>query len=174
MSRTQSILSAFSLLAILVLMNACKDDDGNPTTDTDKFLYEMAKKTTGFTWYNNSDALLGKSGGSGHSEPFLRTRYNDVAAAMLDASGKVAAGTVFPDESLVVKELRNNASSVSTYAIMYKKNGHPDADAGGWVWGYLNSSGEPLFPASSKGSSCRGCHSQAENIDFTLMNKYFQ
>ncbi len=173
MKRTNSILLSAAVLLVFALSNACKNDSASPNDDTDKMLFNLAKTTSGFTWYKNSDSLLNKSAGSGHGEPFLRTRYNDVAAAMLDASGKVAAGTVFPDESLVVKELRNNASSVSTYAVMYKKNGHPDADAGGWVWGYLNTSGEPLFPAASKGSSCRGCHSQAENIDFTLMNKFF-
>lgn len=174
MKRHKILLFTTIALAILASLQACKnDDDTGSSQNTDELLYEMAKKTSGFTWYKNDDTLLNKTSGSGHSEPFLRTRYNDVAAAMLDNDGKVAPGTVFPDESLVVKELRNNATSVNTYAVMYKKNGHPDADVDGWVWGYLNSSGEPLFPAASKGASCRGCHSQAENIDFTLMNKFF-
>ena len=172
--RINKLFLTFSTLFILSLLGiACTNDKANPDGNTDQELYDMAKPTTGFTWYKNDDVLLNKSAGSGHNQPFLRTRYNGIAAALLDNEGKVKAGTIFPDGSLIVKELRDNATSVAIYAVLYKQAGHPDADADGWVWGYVDTGGSPLFPASSKGNSCRGCHSQSENIDFTLMNKYF-
>lgn len=152
-------------------VNSCKKDEA--TTGTDQELYEMALSTSGFTWFGNSDALLDKSSGSGHSQPFLRTRYNIIAAASLDTAGRIIPGTVFAEGSFIVKELYDNPSTLARYAILYRNSGSADADAKGWVWGYVNSDGSVAEPASAKGSACMSCHSQADNIDYMLMNKYF-
>jgi hypothetical protein len=166
------LLTFFAFFTGLVLsVNGCKKED--PAKGTDLELYEMAQETTGFVWYKNSDALLPKSNITGHSETLIRTRYNNIAATQLDANGVVNGGITFPDESLIVKELYNSATDLSTYAIMYKKANHPDADAAGWVWGYVRANGDVRDPASKKGSGCRGCHNQGGNIDFTLMNVAF-
>lgn len=168
----QLILMLFSFLGGVWIINSCKKD--KVASEVDQQLYEMAKTTTGFVWYKNSDSLLGKSSGSGHAEPFLRTRYNSIAATQLDANGKVQTGAVFPEGSLIVKELLNNSSTIGRYAILYKKPGSDAADAKGWVWGYIDADGTVNQPASKKGSACISCHSQAENIDYMLMNKFFQ
>lgn len=161
-----------TLLAFATLnLHSCKKDDD--PTGIDKELYDMARVSEGFTWYKNSADLLDKSAGSGHPQPFLRTRYNTAASEQLDSAGKVKTGAVFAEGSLVVKELIDNASAVERYAILYKKPGDPNADANGWVWGYINADGSVVVPASAKGSSCAGCHSQAGHIDYMLMNKFF-
>ena len=82
-------------------------------------------------------------------------------------------GATFPEGSLIVKELYDNSTTLGRYAILYKKSGSSDADAKGWVWGYINADGGVAEAASKKGSSCISCHSQADNIDYMLMNKYF-
>jgi hypothetical protein len=158
-------------IAFILTFEACKKNKA--ATGIDKELLNMAKETAGFTWYKNSSALLNKSSGSGHNEPFLRTRYNSTAAAVLDSSGKIISGSVFPDGSLVVKELFSNSTEIGRYAILFKKPSDANADATGWVWGYVNADGTVAEPASNKGSGCRGCHSQANNIDLNLMNIYF-
>lgn len=163
------ILSA-GILIILALVS-CKKDQ--MATGTDKELFDMAVSGTGFTWYKNSSSLLNRSSASGHSQPFLRTRYNSVAAARLDQAGKVINGTVFPEGSLIVKELWESSTSLERYAILYKQSTHPDSDDKGWVWGYINSDGTVAESASKKGSSCSSCHSQSGNIDNILMNIYF-
>ncbi len=145
-----------------------KTDDG-----TDQELYEMAKTTDGFVWFKGSDDLLDKSSGSGHPQAFLRTRYNAVAATKLDSDGKIVPGAVFPEGSLIVKELYANATTLERYAILYKQSQNINADANGWVWGYIDANGTVAVPASSKGNSCISCHSQGGNIDYMLMNKYF-
>ena len=162
------ILSASFLILLAIV--ACKKDQ--MATGTDKELYDMAVSEAGFTWYKNSNSLLNKSSGSGHSQPFLRTRYNSVSAARLDQAGKVISGTIFPEGSLIVKELWDNSESLGRYAILYKQTSHPDSDDKGWVWGYINSDGTVAEPAARKGSSCNSCHSQAGNIDYLLMNIY--
>lgn len=168
----QLILMLFSFLGGIWTINSCKKD--KVASEVDQQLFEMAKTTTGFVWYKNSDSLLGKSSGSGHAEPFLRTRYNSIAATQLDTNGKVQNNAVFPEGSLIVKELHNNSTTIGRYAILYKNSGSEAADAKGWVWGYIDADGTVNQPASKKGSACINCHSQAENIDYMLMNKYFQ
>lgn len=152
-------------------INACKKDD--ELEGIDKQLYDMATSTSGFTWYKKSSTLLNKSSGSGHSKPFLRTRYNSTAASVLDSTGKIIPGSVFPNGSVVVKELFDNSTEIGRYAVLYKKPSDGNADADGWVWGYINSDQTVAESASKKGASCRGCHSQTDNIDFNLMNVYF-
>jgi len=171
MKHSITLMVTAVIMMLTALLNGCNEDE--VATGIDKQLFDMAKETAGFTWYNNSSALLNKSSGSGHSEPFLRTRYNSIASTVLDSSGKIIAGATFPEGSLVVKELFDTSTDIARYAILYKKSTDANADAAGWVWGYLIADGTVSESASNKGSGCRGCHSQANNIDLNLMNIYF-
>lgn len=154
----------------LFSMQSCKK---NKADEWDEKLYEMALETNGFVWFNHSSALLAKSGGSGHSEPYLRTRYNAIAATQLDSNGRILPQAVFPEESLIVKELYDDANTIGRYAILYKQSSNENADAQGWVWGYVDADGTVAESATKKGSSCSSCHSQSGNIDYMLMNKFF-
>jgi hypothetical protein len=174
-NKMRNKLKAIFTLCICLLgiwtINSCKKE--KEASGTDKELYDMAKGTSGFTWFKNSSSLLNKSSGSGHPQPFLRTRYNSIASAKLDSTGRIMKGAIFPEGSLIVKELHDNSTTLGRYAILYKKSGSADADAKGCVWGYINADGTVAEVASKKGTSCISCHSQADNIDYMLMNKYF-
>lgn len=170
-NKLKSIFILSTLFVSIWTIYSCKKE--KQATGTDKELYDMAKTTSSFIWYKNSDELLNKSSGSAHPYPFLRTRYNAVAATKLDANGKIFIGELFPEGSLIVKELYENATTLGRYAILYKKSASADADAKGWVWGYINADGTVAEAASRRGSSCISCHSQTDNIDYMLMNKYF-
>jgi hypothetical protein len=165
------LICVTTFLAVAGMMPSCKKDE--EVTGTDKELYELATKTSGFVWYKNTSVLLNQSSGSGHPQPLLRTRYNAQAATQLDSLGKIKSDAIFPEGSLIVKELHENGSTLGRYAILYKKSSHSDADANGWVWGYINADGGVAEAASKKVASCSGCHSQTDNIDYMLMNKYF-
>jgi hypothetical protein len=164
------ILALLPILFILYF-SSCKKDP--VATGIDKQLFDMAGETEGFSWYKNSDAYLPKSSGSGHPQALLRTRFNEVAASMLDENGQVKPDITFPEGSLIVKELHDSESSLARYAILYKNTGNSSADNLGWVWGYINADGTVSISASKKGSSCISCHLQEGNIDYTLMNKFF-
>jgi len=161
----------FACMVFSIAFSSCNKEEEADMTD--KELFDMAKVTVGSTWYKNSSALLNKSAGSGHSQPFLRTRYDDIASLKLSSNGKIIAGSSFPEGSLIVKELYTDASTLDQYAILYKQTGHKNADAKGWVWGYMKADGTVLYPSSNKGADCNSCHLQADNIDYMLMNKYF-
>ena len=161
------------LLLTIILFSGCAKED-SPTaaprtasTTTESDLYLLGKNTAGFTFYKFSSDTITKGGNSAHPDPKLRTRYNAVASKYLDANGKVKAGTVFPDSSLIVKELYTN-SVLTTYVFLFKKKGDTNADANGWVWVETGPTGATTFPASNKGAMCIGCHSTG--IDFTRMN----
>ena len=162
----------FHLLLIAAFgFGSCEHEADEDPLDAQ--LLELAKETEGYTWYKGSDTLLPKSSGSGHTQASLRTRFNTIASTRLDTNGKVIPGTVFPNGSVIVKELFDNPTTLAQYALLFKKPDHPYADAGGWVWGYVRPNGEVREPARNKGTACRGCHGQNGNIDFTLMNAYF-
>lgn len=168
MTKNQLIVQTF-LLGVSILVSCSKDK----VNTVDIELLNKALDTNGFVWFKYADTLLPKSAGSGHNEPFLRTRYNSIAASQLDSIGKIHAAAQFPDGSLIVKELFDNSVNIGRYAILYKDSDNDFADENGWVWGYMNADGSIVEPASKKGNACISCHSQSQNIDYMLMNKYF-
>lgn len=157
---------------MLLVFSGCKTEESavappqSQSTTTDAQLYLLGKDAIGFVFYKNSVDTIAKGGNSAHTEN-LRTRYNKIAAQYLDANGKVKTGTIFPDSSLIVKELYTN-KTLAVYAFLFKKKGDTNADANGWVWAELIPSGSPLYSVTNKGAGCNGCHSVG--IDYTRMN----
>jgi hypothetical protein len=169
--KSKYLLKGIFVLMIFSFVYSCKSD--SQAEGTDKMLYDMARETTGFNWYKKSDLLLNTTSGSGHSFPYLRTRYNQIASANMNDLGKITEGSTFPEGSLIVKEFYDSKKSLGRYAILYKESGNPDADSNGWIWGYINADGTVAQEASKKGSGCADCHNQTGNINYSLMNKYF-
>jgi Cytochrome P460 len=159
---------------IVFVVQACQKDDPAPDT-TDRDLAALARDTTGFTWFAHDPALRPKSSGSGHTTPWLRTRYNATAAVQLDpATGHVRAGAIFGEGAVVVKELHQTPTGGATqYAIIRKDPRNANAAANGWVWAIYNADGSVSVSATMKGTGCASCHAQTDNIDGTLMNKFF-
>ena len=165
------LIGGFVILVCVLFAWTCKYDKF--INATDKKLLDISKEQSGYVWFKNSDALLERSSSSGHSQPFLRTRYNAIAANKLDASGNIIAGSVFDEGSIIVKELYTNNTTIGRYAILLKDKNNAYADKNGWVWGYIDSDGSVAESAANKGAACISCHSQTGNIDYMLMNKYF-
>lgn len=156
---------------VALIMMSCEKEE---STSFDKELFKMATSNIeSFTWYKNSNALLVTSDGSGHTQPFLRTRYNTIASQMLNNQGLIIDNATFAEGSLIVKELIDDDGNVELYAILFKDSDNDYADSKGWVWGYIEADGSVRQSVSKKGSSCISCHSQLGNIDYMLMNKYF-
>lgn len=162
------ITIGFWMMAFLVFASCKKNLKG-----IDGELFTLSKDDVGHEWYKKSAVFLDKSNGSGHNFPFLRTRFNAIAATQLDASGKILDNALFPEGSVVVKELYNSSHDLERYATLYKKSDSEFADANGWVWGYIEKKGKVVESAELKGASCIGCHNQGGNIDYMLMNVYF-
>jgi hypothetical protein len=133
---------------------------------TDAGLFAMQATAGGWTWFNlSADTMAG--GSTTAHEPRIRVRSNARAASRLTQEGRVMADAVFPDSSLIVKELYTG-SELTTIAYMFKLRGAVNASGTGWVWAESDGSGRIKIPASRRGSGCEGCHSSG--IDFTRMN----
>ena len=168
------LLLAFLLSTII--FSGCKKE-GTPTsvaqsTVTDADLLTLVQSTTTTTYYRHSLKILPHSSGSGHSDfPFLRTRYNTIAATQLDINGQVKKDAIFPDSSLIIKELFNADTTIGRFALLFKSTRALNADANGWVWAEIATSGTVAYSVSNKGAGCIGCHSAG--INFTRMNDSF-
>ena len=154
--KIQSLKIITGCFVLLTLLACSKDKTGQKNIDQE--LYDNANSLEGFVWFKNTDQYLPKSSGSGHNYPKLRTRFNAVAAQMLDVDGKVITGVSFADGSLIVKELINDDNSLARYAILFKDSDNKFADAQGWVWGYINSDQSIAVSAEDKGAACISCH----------------
>lgn len=162
------------LTAAAIVLNACsKKDDPAPdaVNAEDQELYQAALVTSGSAWYKLDPAVLDKAVGSGHDDPKLRTRYNSKAAEKLDVTGKVIAGSVFDENSAIIKELYDASGKLVRYAVMCKAPGSANTDAYGWVWGVYSPTGDVQHSVTLKGVGCTGCHKNlAGNIDLSTMN----
>jgi hypothetical protein len=175
-----TILKTFQTLFCMFFVLGCTKEKETitpvVTTETktsDQLLFEKAKSLVDFTWFEKVDSLYKKSSGSGHGQAFFKTRFNAIAAIVLDSNGRMVDGNLFFEGSLIVKELYKDAQTLDLYAILYKDSKNVDADAKGWVWGYIRPDGNVAVSATKKGISCISCHSQTGNIDYVLMNKFY-
>ena len=162
-------------LAAVVIVTACSSSAPtapNPRSEAtftinDAAVQALAAARSGWVFYKGRADTLNRSQGSGHPEARLLTRYNAKAATQLDAGGKVRAGAVFPDSSIIVKDLINGSSLV-TVAVMMKLPKSPQATPDGWVWTEYRASGAVVASVAARGQGCIGCH--GSGIDFTRMN----
>src|SRR5687768_7984622 len=112
----------FALIITLgfVLFNFTHCSDDEQVAGPDLELYNEATATTGFTYYQDNPIIRASSGASGHLG-YMRVRFNTIAQSVLGLDGRLPVGSSFPNGSLIVKELYDNASgSIQLYAVMKK------------------------------------------------------
>lgn len=160
----------FASLISITLFSACSKD--RTVTGFDAELFEKAQKNDGFVYYGKSTEYLITPKQAGHKSTYTRTKYNDVAAAMLNEQGAIISGVTFPDGSLIVNEMYSTKGDAEKYAIMFKDPKNENADQNGWVWSYFNADKTIIESSSRKGSSCISCHSAGNN--YMLMPNHFQ
>lgn len=130
------------------------------TAITDQELLDMAKTTSGYTYYKNSNDITASSPQSGHND-FFRVRFNSIALAALTDNGKLPEGGTFPEGSVIVKELHKlqDGTEQTGLAVMIKRKGDPNASEKDWVWGeYFGGTTANAKMVTSKGTGCLSCH----------------
>ena len=141
-------------------------EPGTGPSVSDAALFALSAADASWTFYKRSPTPITRAS-QPHPESRALVRYNARAATQLDATGKVRAGAVFPDSSVIVKEL-SNGTTISTYAVMMKVAGSASAGPAGWIWAEFGQGGSVKFPTASRGSACTSCH--GPGIDYTRMN----
>ncbi|MEO7363017.1 MAG: cytochrome P460 family protein [Gemmatimonadaceae bacterium] len=165
-------MKSFGVALVLVGIVGCAADPqesfvpGTGPSVSDATLYSLMQSDASWTFYKRSATPIARTS-QPHPESRALVRYNSRAATQLDAVGKVRSGALFPDSSIIVKEL-SNASTLVTYAVMIKMPGSASAGPGGWVWAEYGPTGSVKFPTASRGSACTSCH--VAGTDYTRMN----
>lgn len=163
-------LTTIFLLFVPFLAIHCTDAGSDPTpivlSISDAELYAMQAAPDGWTFFGHTTDTLAGGSTTAH-EPRIRVRYNRRAGTQLTPTGRVAVGALFPDSSLIVKELYTG-STLTTIAYMFKLGRAENASSSGWIWSETDGRGAVKISASRKGTGCVGCH--AAGIDFTRMN----
>lgn len=153
----KKIIITISLFAaIIVLVQSCKKD-----RKLDEELYGEISGS-GFTYFQNGNMLTGVSP-SPHGS--FKLRFNSIALAALDSTGELPVGSMFPEGSIIVKEIFSG-SSINQYAVMKKDPSHENAGES-WVWAEFKPDGDVTFSSSKKGDGCISCHSGTPNRDLT-------
>lgn len=151
-----------TILTIIIFIQSCKKDK-ETTTSVDADLYNEISSSSGYTYYVATPGITAGVGNSPHG--FERVRFNAIAQAALDGTGKLPAGAEFPDGSVIVKEIYPSATgSINLYAVMKKAVGN-SSSGNGYLWAEFNTDGSAAYSIAKKGDACISCHSQTGNRD---------
>lgn len=147
------LIAAFGLTLVSSIFYSCTKDVGvNPLLDknlgySDKDLYDTCKNESAFSYYkgNSNDIASDPQYGSPHGN--FKLKFNKVATAALDASGKLPTGGTFPNGAMVLKQ-----TTSGKFFFAYKRSGS-------WLWGAnFQQSGVVEQSVQSEPSYCLSCH----------------
>ncbi len=157
MKKTPLTLLMIALFVFFV--QSCKKD--KEAENANKALFDQVN-AGGYTYFNNGDLL---SGAPPSPHGSFKLRFNATAQSALDSTGRLPAGSTFPNGSIIVKEIFSG-SSISLLAVMKKDPSNTNAGAG-WLWAEYRTNGDVAFDISKKGDGCISCHSGTPNRDLT-------
>lgn len=161
MLRTGAIGLVTAIFTLSVFYSCTKDVAKNPLLAySDKALFDSCKNETAFTYYKNTSGTV-YSGTNGPHGAF-KLKFNKIAATVLTDNGKLPVGQLFPDGSMIVKEVQSNGM----YALMYKKTGS-------WLWAEINADGSVVYSVNKDPSVCTSCHSQAGQRDLVVSFNFY-
>jgi len=175
MCRVQSVMAAtlLTLACSIAAVSCAKDspaspsgtgDNGTPSAiASDEALFTLISQTQPFRSYtpfpNLNTSAAGTLTASSAHQPVVRVSMNAVAASAL-SNGSLPSGALFPDGSLIFKEVLGINGSANLYAVMYKDRRNTLA-GNGWLWAELRPGGGADYSVRNRGSACTGCHALA-------------
>jgi len=147
-----AVIAAVTAMGYIYL-NLLEDPD-------DTALFGWINSVQDYSFYKNNDAIIPASEETERAhDDFVRIKLNSKAVSVLDQNGKLPEGIVFPDSSIIVKEIysdKNNAAP-DILAVMIKLTG--DKNSGkDWLWAEYTPSGETEYSVTKKGKVCIKCH----------------
>lgn len=153
----KTIFSVF-LISSIIAMHACRKDKLDVI---DKPLYDEISES-GYIYFQNGNLLKGVSP-SPHGA--FKLRFNSIALAALDSTGRLPKGNKFPIGSILVKEVYENGA-LSLYVVM-KKDPSSEHDGNEWLWAEYKTDGSIDYSIKKQGQGCIGCHSGGTSRDLT-------
>lgn len=144
-------------LLIIVGVIACAKEKARPSKLLDENLFSYITDTSGYVYYQNAN-VLSAAGNSPHGS--FKMRFNNKAQQLLNSSLELPSGELFPDSSVIVKEV-TNGTNITLYAVMFKYNGT-------WLWAEYGPSGNILHGIGQGSAVCLQCHNLSPNRDNVL------
>ncbi len=130
--------------AVVVTMSSCSKDVNDDTNISSASLNSMSSST-------DMQVVKVKNTESGK----WNIKMNDIAAKAY-ASGS----HLYPVNSLLVKEIKDEKGTVTGTATMFRTSGDLNS-SNGWIYTEYDHNGNVIYDANKKGASCQSCHSQS-------------
>jgi hypothetical protein len=164
----RNLAYVFIVCAILVI--SCRDENGptpQSTTSThistDAQLFAFVTQAQPFAIHSlfpNADSVTtGTLNGSNAHQPQVRVSMNARARNAL-GGGRLPSGAVFPDSSVIFKQIRTGGVT-TLYAVLFKDKNNPLAE-NGWLWAEYAPDGSVVVSIQQRGASCVTCHSREQ------------
>lgn len=168
MQKGNLIILSFVFVFILVITGyVCSNSTGSKTKTessgkisiTDEALYKWVSGETDFVYYKNNNAILPTTEDTERAhDNFQRTKFNKIAASVLNSEGKLPKGGVFPDSSIIIKEIYSDKNSQpEILAVMVKLKGAENSNKD-WLWAEYSPAGEVEYSVNKNGKVCVKCH----------------
>lgn len=146
----------FSIVAMYFV--SCKEEESNEVTLSDTTLYKEAIENSGFTYFQSGFLKSTKTSGHGANN-YVKTRYNNLVKNLLNEDGKPSEGTVFPDGSIIVKEIYSDTTKAPDVLAVMKKDSKNSGNDSKWHWAEYEPDGKVYYALKNNGSGCISCHS---------------
>ncbi len=144
----KTLLSIFCLISIMAIMQSCtkETNESSSTSISDQTIARVAHSSSDLVYMTASAKSLQTSGN-------FRIKMNSTAAGSIKSGGQ----TVYPNNSMLVREALDENGNVTGSDIMYRSVSDPNAH-NGWIWTSTDASGEVIYNASERGAKCQSCH----------------
>lgn len=142
-------------------------------TAEDEKLFKWITSDTGYYYYQNNPEILPTSEETERAhDNFMRIRFNKKAADVLNQDGHLPKGVMFPDSSIIVKEIYSEKTgAVEVLAVMVKLKGAPNSNKD-WLWAEYSPAGDVEYSVSKNGKACISCHkSTYDNVRIFELRK---
>lgn len=154
-----------TLIIIVSFIYSCTKDVGalpaGPVFN-DSTLFVLASSPSGkFTWKNSTNDSVFTSAAAHSSVPY-KLLMNKKAKDVCTDNGKLPVNAIFPDSSMLVKQIYNaGQTQINQYVVMYKLNGN-------WKWAKYSPGGSTIFSINQDASVCIGCHTSTRDRAWTF------
>ena len=139
----------------------------------DEKLYKWITFDTVYYYYQHSPEILPTSEETERAHNnFMRIRFNKKAADVLNQDGHLPKGIMFPDSSIIIKEIYSEKTgAVEILAVMVKLKGAPNSNKD-WLWAEYSPAGDVEYSVSKNGKACVSCHkSTYDNVRIFELRK---
>ncbi|HMQ78281.1 MAG TPA: cytochrome P460 family protein [Ignavibacteria bacterium] len=160
------IFIAFAITGYIFLFSAGNNAD-------DDQLFKWITSDTGYYYYQNNPEILPTTEETERAhDNFMRIRFNKKAADVLNQDGHLPKGIMFPDSSIIVKEIYSEKTGAAEIlAVMVKLKGAPNSNKD-WLWAEYSPSGDVEYSVSKNGKACVTCHkSTYDNVRIFELRK---